>query len=399
MNMDQPKLFDVYRFDPEDDKHHLAGRFMIHGGKIHVLSDYHDLLGGLEGPLAKVQKKLDALKKSSYFKVVDRDELAQGHHSELLPETEVPLGANGGQPLPVRPPAVFSYEHPVIGRPTTLESRDGELYFEGQQLSREEAHRILENIRSGVAVIRYKHKDAISKMEKSLAKIEPGLASALDALRQASASGAIHPDHVRNLTREIFVDSMVEGVGNKKAYADHLSRPQQGVYVQLDSNDMGSLNKLYSFQHGDHAIKATGQAIKEARDESVGKSLGKIFRVGGDEFVAHMPTHEHAAQFLRTLRGKLEAIPPVAGTHNLSVSAGIGRTPQEADQAQIHAKTAKKSMNYPLGQAQTHVHSLIPGHEGPVPVHEDLPLKAPPAQVRETPSSGPSGSGVVEHVG
>lgn len=396
--MDQPKLLDIYRHDPEEGKPHFAGRLMIHDGNVQVLSDYHGLLHSLEGPVSAVGKKLEALKKSSYFKVVDRDEMAQGHHLDLVPETDVPLGANGGQPLPVRPPAIFSYEHPVIGRPTTLESRDGELYFEGQQLSREEAHRILENIRSGVAVIRYKHKDAISKMEKSLAKIEPGLAKALEALRQASASGAIHPDHVRNLTREIFVDPMVEGVGNKKAYQDHLSRPQQGVYTQIDGNDMGSINKMYSFEHGDHAIKALGNSIREARDESIGKAQGKLFRVGGDEFVLHSPSHEHAANFMRSLRGKLEAIPPIAGTHSLSVSAGIGRTPQEADQAQIHAKAAKKAAGYSLGQAKTHVHSLIPGHEGAVPVHEDPPLKAPPAAIRETASSPAVGSGAVEHV-
>jgi hypothetical protein len=134
-----------------------------------------------------------------------------------------------------------------------------------------------------------------------------------------------------------------------------------------------------------------GTAIKEARDETVGTKHGKVFRIGGDEFTVHVPTHEHAAHFMRNLRQKLEAIPPVGGTHQLSVSAGIGTSPQQADQAQIQAKVAKKAAGYKPGMAKTHVYSAVPGHEGHIPMDPgQLPISPPPASVAEKPAGGPA---------
>jgi diguanylate cyclase (GGDEF)-like protein len=161
---------------------------------------------------------------------------------------------------------------------------------------------------------------------------------------------------------------MIPSMGNKVAHKDFLSRPRKGVFVHLDLNDFGSINKQHGHPVGDQAIVASGNAIRSAMNEAVGKKNGKLFRIGGDEFVAHVPSHEHAAQFLRNLRGQLDSIPAIRGTHRLSTSAGIGHTPEHAEQALMQAKGAKKAMGYLPGQAKTHAASMIPGKEGVIPV-------------------------------
>ena len=390
-------IYDLYYLNPQAQNHeewNLAGRYMIHDGEFSVLADYLGFLGHIKpGPInERTEGYLRTLNESPYFRVVNREDHRQGLHPDLLEENP----GNGGRPVvQPRPPSVFTYEHPVINQPITLEYHGGQMYFNGHALSLQEAHRILQNIRSGVATIRYKRDmapAAVQKMEKqlqSLAKIEPKLAAALGQLREASKSGALHPDVVKTLMREIFVDPMVPSIGNKKAYEDFLSRPKEGVHVRLDGNDFGQINKIHSFDHGNSAIKAMGQAMRAAADEEVGRGQAKLFRIGGDEFHLHVPTVEHAAAFMRNLRNRLDAVPPIGGTHNLSVSAGFGRTPEEADQASIQAKQAKKAKNYSMGQAKTHVHSLVPGSEGPVPVEKEAVFKAPPTEARpQVPGAG-----------
>jgi hypothetical protein len=46
----------------------------------------------------------------------------------------------------------------------------------------------------------------------------------------------------------------------------------------------------------------------------------------------------------------------------------MGHTPEHAERALMNAKDEKKAQNYPVGQAEHHAHSLLPGHEGAVPL-------------------------------
>src|SRR5262249_210201 len=112
----------------------------------------------------------------------------------------------------------------------------------------------------------------------------------------------------------------------------------------------------------------------------VGRKKAKAFRVGGDEFHAHFPDQESASRFSRTLRNKLDELAPVGGTHKLSMSIGMGHTPEHADKALYHAKDAKNAAGYAPGKAQTHAHSLVPGFEGAVPVGK---VQAPPAVAQQ----------------
>lgn len=213
---------------------------------------------------------------------------------------------------------------------------------------------------------------------EELAKTAPEVREAMRHLNQQAKKGFVDPSHVDAIRRGLFTDKLTGGkMGNLAAYEDFLESKPQGVHVLMDGNDFGQVNKRAGMPAGDAAIKQMGNAIREAANETVGQSKSKLFRRGGDEFVLHVPSHEHAAHFARKVREKLDAIPPIAGFYKPSLSIGIGHTPEHADQALIHAKQAKKQMGYPVGQAQQHVHSLVPGKEGPVPVKPQLPLFRP----------------------
>jgi len=194
--------------------------------------------------------------------------------------------------------------------------------------------------------------------EIPLAKVEPELAQHLSAIRASS------PDSARFLAKRLFTDSMVQGIGNKLAYEDFLSRKRDGVHVMVDGNDFGHINKKWGQSVGDESIKAMGGALSRASRAN----KGKLFRVGGDEFRLHFDTPEQAYAFARHARQELEALPPVRGEHFHSVSIGFGHNPEHAEQALIHAKQAKQRMGYLPGQAQTHAHSLLKGAVGEVPV-------------------------------
>lgn len=204
-----------------------------------------------------------------------------------------------------------------------------------------------------------------------LAKMDPQLAQHFKTLRAAA------PEAASAVANKMMTDHMVPGIGNKLAYEDFLSRPRGGVHVLLDGNDFGTINKRFGQAEGDKAIVSMGNAISAARKQF----RGKMFRVGGDEFRLHFDKPEQANGFLRTMRSNLEALPPVQGVHFHSVSAGVGASPEQADQALIHAKTKKKLSGTVPGHSETHVHSLLGGVAEPTPVAAPKPPGiTPPVQ-------------------
>lgn len=358
------KILDVYRFDPTRGRHQLVGSLLQVGDDIDILGDYFGYLSRITGV-----KELRKLQGSSYFRVLDREDVRRGEHPEMIRESAAGDLPQGGEKK--RRDSIWEYSTPLLGeQPQILEWKDGTAHMNGDPLGVDEARHLLQLLAQGKATIRY-WRSSMSKMEDqfaTLSKIEPHLATALGALRESVKKGHVHPDVLQALSREIFVDPMVEGVGNKKAYADFLERPRAGVHIRMDGNDFGQINKLHSHEHGDQAIKAMGGAMREVMDRVVGRGNGKLFRIGGDEFHAHVPDIQRASEFARALREKMEALPPAGGTHNLSVSMGFGADPDQADKASLHAKAAKKAMGYPAGQSKMHAHSLLPGASGPVPV-------------------------------
>lgn len=340
-----------------------------------VLSDYFGHLSGID----KDPKKMEALQGSPYFRIASRQELADGHHTDLLPVSTKAKGAPAS-----KGDADFDLYHPIMGPvPVPLSIKQGRYYLNNEALTHQEVGALNDHLKSGQATVRYRKtpESAVQKMEQAFAtlmKADPHLNEAVLHLNEAVKNGHIKPEMAKKLIDELYTDPMVPSIGNRRAHEDFLTRPKEGVHIFMDGNDFGSINKMHSHDHGDQAIKAFGQAMRDTMDETVGRGSGKLFRSGGDEFVAHVPTQEHAAAFARGLRNRLDAIPPIGGTHKLSVSMGMGADPASAEAAAGMAKKTKKAHGYPLGQAQTHVHSLIPGSEGAVPVSFEIPRFLPP---------------------
>ena len=178
----------------------------------------------------------------------------------------------------------------------------------------------------------------------------------------------LDPDSAKILSKRLFNDTMVPAVGNKLAYDSFLSRPRGGVHVMIDGNDFGAINKKWGQSMGDEAIKTIFNTVSR----SSRKMRGKAFRVGGDEGRLHFDTPEQAHAFARDVRQNLESIPPIKGQHGYSLSIGMGGSPEEAEKALINAKNEKKSMNYPIGEAKTHIHSLLPKTSDPTSESADI---------------------------
>jgi diguanylate cyclase (GGDEF)-like protein len=361
--LDHKHIYYALSLHPHADGLHrrLLGKFILHGGRIKVLEDHgfdHDLEA--LSP-AKASKYLESLSHGQRTEVVNAEDLRQGLHMHLLPSAARPrrLPADlkealalqvHGQSEPRQKYSSFDYHRDGMPAPQHLEVHGEHPFLDGQRLQPDELQALMLNVQKGAAKLR--HRPAPGS---DLAKIEKGLAEALAATKTLVQAGHLHPDHHRAITKQIFSDTMLPEMGNKLAYEDFKTRPREGVHIHLDGNDFGSINKIHGHEVGDKAIRSMGKALREAMDESVGRKLGKMFRTGGDEFVAHVPSPEHAAAFSRALRTKLEAIPAIGGTHRLSMSVGYGHTKDHAEAGLQASKAAKKAAGRPQGQADTHV--------------------------------------------
>lgn len=197
---------------------------------------------------------------------------------------------------------------------------------------------------------------------EELSKVDLNVGQALKAAKKAS------PEAAKVLARHIYLDQLTGNVGNAFAYKDFLSRNQNnGVHVSLDANGFGAINKEHGFEKGNEAIKHLFGAVSEASRQV----HGKAFRPGGDEGRLHFSTQEKAEGFVKLLKEKLNALPHVPGTnHKLSVSVGLGYSPEHAEKALTLAKDQlgplvngkRQKINLPGSEPTVH-HSLL--HESP----------------------------------
>lgn len=365
------------------DNEHRAGRFALAGGRIHHLEDYHGLLERLlpEGPLTvKGVSRIHALKMSPYIRIDTEEMPPEKYNEAAAPELAQPPKST------IKPASVFEYQRAGMDKPHTLEVKNGQYMLDGNRLTHPEVQTILENHNTGAAEIRYKKPSAsverIQKMEmlfddllKAAGDPEIDDDALLQHARAAEDAGHLPKGYSQSMTRHMYEDPMTPGMGNKKAWQNFAAKMKPGAYIQMDGNDFKSVNDAFGHQGGDSAIKAFGTAARTAMDETVGSTHGKLFRNGGDEFVAHVPSHEHAAAFARNLSQKLNDMAPIEGRHKLSMSFGFGHTPEVADKALYHAKNQKINPEtgqraYPVGKVPNLAHSLVPGHEGAIPVHQ-----------------------------
>ena len=377
----------TYRAGPDNKiRRHPSGRFLTAGNHLNMLEDYHgDLNKGLsEGPMDehKVQQ-IKNLAGSNRHEVVPYSDMLSGKRPELLPTPEAPT----------KPAASFDYHRLDATTPDHLEFKNKIAHLNGHPLNEEQVQSLFRHAQNGHAKIRYRQdvSESVQKMEAaftSLFKADEGQANgvhqALGKLDELVRAGHLDPAHAQALRSHAFVDPMT-GTGNKFAYSDFLSRHggNDGVHMVMDGNDFKSVNDKFGHETGDRAIKSFGEAMRGAMADTNG--VGKLFRIGGDEFAAHMPTHEHAAVFARALNNRLSKMTPIQGTHRLSMSMGLGPTPEHADKALYEAKKQKLHPStgqpmYEKGTAPNMAHSLMPGFEGAVPLDQSqLQVNPPPA--------------------
>lgn len=342
---------------------HPAGRFIIHDNQIHHLEDYHNILHTMlpEGPINAVAvSRLHGLQWAPHLVV-------NPHHVPPA-ESEAPAQQHPtiqvAQSLPPPPQPVFEYKRPGMSKPHVVEFGPQGAALDGKALSDAELQLMLRNASSGLASIRYHHA-SLNKAEEDY-NPESDLA---ELVRKHPESA----DEIQRLRTHLFVDPMVSGVGNQYAWNKFASKNQPGVYLSIDGNDLKSVNDIHGHEAGHAAIRGLGGALRAASNKTGG---GKLFRAGGDEFVAHFPTYEHASRFLRHAREHLDALPPINGVHRVSAAFGLGNDFPTADRALYAAKAGKidpvtKQRAFPVGKTPSMAHSLVPGAEGPLPMHDE----------------------------
>lgn len=362
LNNVHPDIPSVYSVSLVSDKGvHPAGRFMVHGDHLHHLEDYHDILDTFlpEGPVTDhTRDTLYSLKYSPRF-VVKEDFV-----KDMPKETKGMEVAMKEEPAPQRPD-VFHYHRPGMLNPHTLEFTPSGPALDGQALSPDEMNLIIRNLDSGAATLKYK--DVVHKsldddgFFEDLLKSDMDPDSALQAVRAAVAAGHMHPDVERALTKHIFEDPMIPGVGNKYAATKFLEKGKPGIYVSMDGNNMKAINDKHGHPAGDAAISGVFQSMRTAAN-SVGNC--KLFRNGGDEAILHAPTLEHAMNFVRQAQTEIDKIPATGGTHKLTVAFGLGTNPKMSDDALLLAKAKKKDSSgkdlYQPGKVPHLMHSLVP---------------------------------------
>lgn len=359
-----------------------AGRFMIVDNQVKHLEDYHNILRDMlpEGPLTPfVETTIQALKTNPIFNVTE------SALPEAIKDKPVQMQVNK-QELPKRA-SVFHYLRPGMVKPHVVEFGGDYAALDGSNLSLDELTLMLENARNGIASINWintsgnggqiTQEDPLSKAE---GEDKDGIDKAFAAIRQLVAQGHLSPEHEKALNAHVWQDSMSPGIGNKYAVTKHLNKNKPGVYASIDLNNFKHINDTMGHTQGDLAIKAAGNALKEA-----GESTGNMFvgRNGGDEYVIHAPTYEHMANFMRHATKNFDSLAPVGGLHKLSFSAGLGHNFETADKALYEAKKGKKDPLTGKDIYQKHntphfIHSLLPGNEGPVNSNTQE-IKAPKA--------------------
>lgn len=389
----------IKRFQERGTGHEL-GRVMILDGQLHHLEDPHRALGRWlpEGPFDEYRASLLHVLEASPQLQVTLDHQPQ-NDQEAGPPAEQraqPAEEAPAPPVPAapaEPPQVFQYRRAGEPRPRILEIDGDHVRVDGRILPESLVRVMMRNVELGAATLKsaaLRKKEEAAGVSPAPRRMDPG--DALQAIRAAVAAGHVDPDVERTLTQHIYEDQLTPGIGNKYAHARFRERAaadgRPGVWLHMDGNEFKSINDTLGHEAGDDAIRSFGAAAREASDEALGRGpdAGKLFRHpaeqdlyrnGGDEFVMHVPSYEHALRFMHALRGKLAALPPFGGRHRLSMSFGLGHTPEHAERALYMAKEQKLLPGGQKRYAPTHVpnlaHSLVPGREGPIKLHPDTP--------------------------
>lgn len=310
----------------------LMAKFLLNGNHFEVLEDHGLPSGFSEWPPAEAAEAIHRYTHSMYYNVVNLKDLLEGKHPELIkdPTTQQSMDDDVASVIGKKAssgPASEDYDYDRIGGegPRVLSVSDGNVFLDGHLLEGHEIDKVQENVRNRKAVLK-------RRLVKSI--YNEGMDPRMDKF--------------------LHEDSAIPGMGNLRAYNQFTANAAPGVHIHINGNDMRDLNHTYGHETGNKAVNALGNAISQTARALIGNKAG-IFRLGGDRFAVHAPSSEAASLFARALRQHLENVPPVKGTHRFGVTMGMGTDSSMANQALQEAGAQKKLVNYPAGQAQTHV--------------------------------------------
>lgn len=359
----------------------LLGKFLVHNGQLHVLSDYQGLLGHLpDGPISPhTQSKLDQLHRSSHFSVEDKDNHENKKHLDnlLADQSATPTPAKAPAPPLPNPidsrPAVFDYQHVGMDKPHTLEIHGAHATLDGNILDPQEVQTIRDHVKTKVATLT--HKKTAQELTKALEEQFFSLHKAEgQTLQKLFDSKHLKPEDHQELSHEMYDDEAIPSIQNAKALKEHLTSGVPGVFIHAQINGHKTIKDLKGHNAADQAAIGVGDALRQALDKI--HPEGKIFHTEHDKFVLHVPSHEHASHALRQIRDELDAHPPIGGTHRLSLSVGVAPSYDESRSALDQALHDRKGQQEnPLDSAK---HTLyVHTQSAPVPNVEAVPTLAP----------------------
>ena len=278
-------------------EHRPLGRVMVKDGQVHHLEDYEGHLEGMfpEGFVGDHHdKRLAALNSNPYMEVVPESEAATSRLHDEAPEADIP---DPPKAKPIRQ-SVFEYTRPGFDKPHTLEMHGDNVVLDGQTLPPEERVKLLENLRNNVGTIRYRAQQPMVKMEQQFRHM------------QTLSKSAEKKD------KSIYEDPQIKGMGNQYAWNEFTISPEPGVVMNLGVHGLEPIIDEFGSKQGDESIKQVGLALLRAA-KGVSKKA-KVFRVG-KQFKVCVADDNEANTVARVARDELESLPPMGGTHPLSI--------------------------------------------------------------------------------
>jgi len=164
---------------------------------------------------------------------------------------------------------------------------------------------------------------AISELGRRAQAFEAEAANAKKEAAQAKAEGLVEP---------------LTGGGNRLAYERDKKALKGGTWVQHDLNHLTQINsRLGHVEGGDAALRESGRVLREIAEQHG----GRFYRWGGDELATWFPEGADVKAWEADAARALADLPELVSgkrTHKVSISSGMGTTPEAADRALYRAK-------------------------------------------------------------
>ena len=148
-------------------------------------------------------------------------------------------------------------------------------------------------------------------------------------------------DRRNDLERLVNTDALT-GLANRRAFdlAKYKARRDNKIFVMIDGDNFGRVNKETGNESGDRAIRLLANTVR------LGSKLvdanERVFRLGGDEFVVIVNAITEANIVINFVESFFKNEEIIYGTVRVGATAAIGKNLHQADRAMQGKKKAKK---------------------------------------------------------